>query len=95
MKKSQLKQLIKEETSKLIKENKPSPKAFDLNFKDIREAFQEAYEAETGKISWVHSMDYDTVDIKKIIYIKNLVVNREELGDVSIIKTPKGWRFGY
>ena len=61
---------------------------------EIEKAYQEAYEYETGNPLFISDFEYDSVEPRQTIKIFNLVSNDEELGDVTLIKTPEGWRLG-
>tara|TARA_B110000902_G_C13717648_1_gene363811 strand:- start:103 stop:366 length:264 start_codon:yes stop_codon:yes gene_type:complete len=62
---------------------------------EIEKAYQEAYEYETGNPLFISDFEYDSVEPRETIKIFNLVSNDEELGDVTLIKTPEGWRLGF
>jgi DNA-binding Lrp family transcriptional regulator len=66
----------------------------DPSNSDVKDAYREAYTYETGLPFAITSFEYDSIKPQQRIQIKNLVSNEEELGDVTLIKTPEGWRLG-
>jgi len=62
---------------------------------NVRRAYEEAYKNETGNRIDIQSFDFDEVEKKEVIVIKDLVSNGEELGDVTLVNTGDGYNIGY
>ena len=62
---------------------------------NVRRAYEEAYKNETGNRIDIQSFDFDEVEKKEVIVIKDLVSNGEELGDVTLVNSGDGYNIGY
>ena len=62
---------------------------------NVRRAYEEAYKNETGNRIDIQSFDFDEVEKKEVIVIKDLVSNGEELGDVTLVNTGDGYNIRY
>jgi len=62
---------------------------------NVRRAYEEAYKNETGDRIDIQSFDFDEVEKKEVIVIKDLVSNGEELGDVTLVNTGRGYHLSF
>jgi hypothetical protein len=62
---------------------------------NVRRAYEEAYKNETGDRIDIHSFDFDEVEKKEVIVIKDLISNGEELGDVTLVNTGRGYHLSF
>jgi len=75
----------------LIKESQTP----NISPEEVEKAYQEAYEYETGNPIFISNFDYGNAKLSEVIKIENLISNDEELGDITLVKYPEGWRLAF